>query len=101
PTATRCASLTCEGTQCGAGCTTDDECLGNYVCEEGRCVEAQTLPDERDDGIPGRDEGSCGCKVVGGARRNPPWGFALPALGLLLFFGRRELRPRTARHALR
>lgn len=90
PTATRCDSLTCEGTQCGSGCTTDEQCLGDAECRDGSCVDA-VLPDERD-GINGRDQGTCGCKVPGGSAPASPWAPLAPLLGLTVLAWRRSPR---------
>jgi MYXO-CTERM domain-containing protein len=80
--AERCLSYGCDGTACGTACATDAECTGENLCIDGACV-LNTL-------IDARDEGTCGCRVPGGAGPNRA---ALALLGLALgaaFFRRRR-----------
>lgn len=104
PTATRCDTLRCNGTECAASCTTDADCLGDTVCDDGACVTPpdpeEPEPEEpgtEDDLIAGQDEGSCGCKLVGNSRPGSPLAPLAPLTALFFLMRRRASRSFQAR----
>ncbi len=82
PATETCTSYTCDGTECGTGCTTDADCTGENVCKDGVC-EPNPL-------IDAKDEGTCGCRVPGGSGSGASWPALAVALGALLGLRRRR-----------
>src|SRR5690606_34698064 len=75
--ATACSSLVCNGSQCADACETDEDCLGDLICENSACVV--------DPLINAGDKGSCGCRIPGDSPRGggSPWLLLLP-VGFML-----------------
>ncbi len=78
----RCLSYGCDGNSCGTECATNADCTGENLCIEGACI-LNTL-------IDARDEGTCGCRVPGGAGPNRGALVALGVGALAALFRRRR-----------
>ena len=77
----QCPAFECDGSDCGTACLLDEDCTGDYVCNDRTCMVNPLV-----DAI---DRGNCGCRVPG--PRGAGGGVAVAiaaALGLAL--GRRR-----------
>jgi hypothetical protein len=69
-----CSPFTCEGERCKSSCGSSLDCVGGFLCNDGKCVAAALSG-------PAADEGS-GCVVSGTGRSG-----SAVALGLLALMG--------------